>query len=117
MRQQGLVPLTDFCPLDRADPEVLFHAIAVLNARYVKNGMQPGAEHWISDTRRYRVRLLSDIFAEWSRLAGTDETFPWHDDWVAELWTAFRKLTEERKREAWEYFGIEPPESRREHLA
>lgn len=100
------------CPtlskLDKADPELLFHAIAIVMARYFDDGRKPGAGKWEFDTRRYRPQMVADVAHEWSTLAGTDFVFPWHDDFVAEVWAAFRRETQ-KQLDTWEYFGVPVP--------
>jgi hypothetical protein len=100
----------DFVKLDKADPDALLQAVAVVNANYDRNGKKPGAEHWQNDTRRYRHEMIGDVFLEWSRIAGTDVVFPWHDDYVAEVWVSFRKMALPQRILMWEFFGIEVPQ-------
>lgn len=95
--------------LDKADPELLWRSVAVVMSRYYRQGLQPGAEKWQSDTRSWRPRLLNDIFTEWTCHSLTDVCFPWYDDYVLEVWVRFRKLSKQMKREHWEHFGIELP--------
>lgn len=104
------VILPDFSALDKADPELLFHAVAIVQARYHDNGDRPGAECWQSDTRRYRTRMVNDVLIEWSTLAQTDVLFPWHDDFVAEIWVKFRKMNRAAKEQAWKSFGVPLPQ-------
>lgn len=99
----------EFVKLDKADPEVLLQSIAIVNARYERDGMKPGAEHWQNDTRRYRRDMISDVFMEWSRIVGSDVVFPWHDDYVAEVWVSFRKMQLGQRIAMWQFFAIEIP--------
>ncbi len=98
--------------LDKADPMMLLRAIAIVQARYEGHEHQrrPGAECWIADTRRYRPAMIQDVFLEWATMAGTDVIFPWHDDYVAEVWVTFRKQRLHAKREWWDYFSVTIPD-------
>lgn len=112
MKQNTIIskpPILD--AMSKADPEILLHAISIVMSRYYSENMEPGAERWQSDTRRYRKDLIEDIFMQWSSLAGTDEIFPWHDDFVAEMWVKFRKQDRCLKRKSWDYFGVRLPAS------
>lgn len=99
----------DFDALDKADPDLLLQAVAIVQARYHAHGKQPGAECWQSDTRRYRPQMIADVFIEWSTLTGTDQLFPWHDDFVAEVWVKFRKTSTGKRVEFWNYWSIDVP--------
>jgi hypothetical protein len=98
-----------FEQLVKGDPYLLLQAVATVNADFERNGKKPGSEKWQSDTRKYRQQMVDAVIDEWSRLAATDEVFPWHDDYVAEVWVAFRKTTTMKKNTIWTYFDIESP--------
>lgn len=109
-KQVSLIPEPDFSSaLAKADPKLLWRSVAVVMARYYTNKLQPGAEKWQSDTRAWRPKLVAEIAAEWSRHARTDVMFPWHDDYVMDVWVKFRKLTDPVKQAHWEHFCIELP--------
>lgn len=108
---KSLFKRPEFVKANKAEPDLLLHAVAIQMARYEQERKQPGAEKWQSDTRRYRPTLVSDIMDEWARLAGTDEVFPWHDDYVLEVWVSFRKMVKPLKVQWFEYYGIPVPKS------
>lgn len=87
---------SDPLEFDDADPARLLRAVARVYADYERAGKKPGAEHWVTDTRGMRVSLVRDVLDAWKRDVGiTDEAYsllPWHDDYVAKTWTAFRKV-------------------------
>lgn len=97
---------TRFTKLDKANPELLLESVAIVNARMEANRQFPGAERWQGDSRKYRPRLIAWICEEWERLAKCDEVFPWHDDYVIEVFVSFRKLPKEKKDEWFEHFDI-----------
>jgi len=98
-----------FEQLVKGDPHLLLNAVASVNAAFERDGKKPGSEKWQSDTRKYRRQMIDDVIDRWTGLAGTDEVFPWHDDYVAEVWVAFRKTTTLKKNVIWTYFDIESP--------
>ena len=98
-----------FEQLSKADPYLLLHAVAAVNAAFERAGQKPGSEKWQSDTRKYRQWMIDAVIEQWVGLSDTDEVFPWHDDYVAEVWVAFRKTTTMKKNAIWEHFGIESP--------
>lgn len=95
--------------INSANPEDLFRAVFVVLARYQREGLEPGAEKWQSDTRRYRPELVGDVLVEWSTAYGDDTLFPWHEDFVASMWVAARKLSTREKCELCETYAIEIP--------
>jgi hypothetical protein len=95
--------------LVKSDPYLLLHAVASVNAAFERGGKKPGSEKWQSDTRTYRRMMIDAVIDKWAMLAATDEVFPWHDDYVAEVWVAFRKTTTMKKNAIWDYFDIESP--------
>ena len=110
MKPSSLIREPDFrSALDKADPELLWRSVAGVMASYYTHHLQPGAEKWQSDTRIWRPKLIGDITAEWSHHTGTDVVFPWHDDYVLEVWVKFRKLTKDLKRDHWQHFHIVLP--------
>ena len=98
-----------FEQLVKGDPHLLLNAVASVNAAFERDGKKPGSEKWQSDTRKYRRQMIDDVIDQWTGLVGTDEVFPWHDDYVAEVWVAFRKTTTLKKNAIWSYFDIESP--------
>ncbi len=105
---------SDPIDLGDADPVRLLRAIAHVYADYERSGRKPGAEHWQSDTRGMRAKLIGDVLAAWKRDVGiTSPTFallPWHDDYVAKTWVAFRKLQTPRRIACLEQFRIPVPD-------
>ena len=100
----------------KADVSLLLAAVAHTNAKYDEDGLEPGAEKWQADTRKYRAMMISDVMEYWAILARTDELFPWHDDYVAEIWVTFRKLLVRQKVEIWALCGVEIPTRIKEQL-
>jgi len=98
-----------FEQLEKADPYLLLQAVATVNAAFERVGHKPGSEKWQSDTRKYRQLMIDAVIEQWVALSGTDEVFPWHDDYVAEVWVAFRKTGTMKKNTIWEHFGIDSP--------
>lgn len=96
-----------FDQLVKADPYLLLQCVAIVNAAFERDGKKPGSEKWQSDTRKYRRQMIDTVIDQWTKLAETDEVFPWHDDYVAEIWVAFRKTSTMKKNNIWTYFDIE----------
>jgi hypothetical protein len=96
--------------LTKADPELLWLSVAIVIAEYYRQRLEPGSEKWQNDTRIWRPKLVSDIFSEWSNHSKAHDLFPWHDDYVLQVWTAFRKLNREEKIKHWNYFDISIPQ-------
>ena len=94
---------------DLTDPDNLFQAVFRVLVRYQADGLQPGAEHWQSDTRWKRPQLVADIRKAWLDVMGADVLFPWHDDYVLYCWVAVRKLGNAEKRLLCEWFNVETP--------
>jgi hypothetical protein len=53
--------------------------------------------------------MVTEVWMEWSTLAQTDAIFPWHDDYVAEVWVKFRKFTKAQKEIVFNAFCIPMP--------
>jgi hypothetical protein len=90
--------------LKQADPKFLVEAVATLFFEFSNADMQPGAEKW-SRCRRHRIQITEAIFTKWTALSGKDNVFPWSEDYVLLVWVAFRKQTDEVKREWKEYLS------------
>lgn len=104
------VPVVCERQLELAEPDLLLRSVFTVLARYQIEGLEPGAEHWISESRRYRPKMIGDVFDVWSALTGTDVLFPWHDDYVASMWVNIRKLRNDVKRELCKFYGLDIPD-------
>lgn len=72
--------------------------------------LQPGAEKWQSDTRKWRPILIDAIRHQWEVIVGKDQAvFPWHDDFVMLGFVAVRKMSVPQKREMCRFCGISIP--------
>ena len=83
--------MIQFSATAKADPDVLLRAVVTVFDEYQRDGLKPGAEKWIGDTRRFRPRMIAEVQDCWHELTGEEAIFPWHDDYVTQVWTAFRK--------------------------
>lgn len=106
----------DWSPLEKADPVPLLKAIVLVQERYHCEGKKPGSEHWASDSRVYRPAMIRDVWLEWKDLTGEDGVFPWHDDFVCEMWIKYRKNTDPVKTNLKELLGIPETNQPQENL-
>jgi|WetSurMetagenome_2_1015567.scaffolds.fasta_scaffold38137_2 hypothetical protein len=104
--RNDLLKRPEFIKLNKADPDILLNAVAVVQAKFEAENRKPGAEKWQADTRKYRPLLVAEIVAEWERISGCDEVFPWHEDYVLDVWVSFRKMKDQQKQLMWEHFGV-----------
>ncbi len=95
-----------FSPLDQANPSILLESVIEVHDQYDRNGMKPGSEKWIADTRVHRKRLIDDITQVWQRISRAECICPWHDDYIANIWTAFRKCNQNDKALFRDMFGL-----------
>jgi hypothetical protein len=73
---------------------------AILTVRNKMMHEQPGAEHWITDTRWSRKDVYSEVAQIWSNLTGyAKREFPFHSDFIAAEWMRYRKHGEDIKLE------------------
>ena len=88
-------PLLMMCDLYReADPVMLCRALCIVYDRRQRAGEQPGSDNMVHSTRRNRPLLVSEITAEWERIAGIEakeDLFPYHESYVIRKWVQFRK--------------------------
>ena len=106
--------VTDWDKVERSDPISLVEAIARVQHQYTCDGMEPGAEHWQSDTRRQRAKMIEDVYQAWlvvlpEQLRRKAYIMPWHDDYVTDMWVAFRKKDKSERRQMWELLGLPWP--------
>jgi len=92
--------------LDRADPEVLYRAVAVVYEKYRSQRMHPGADYWIADLDKYRPQMIADVKREWSTVSGTDEYFPFSDGLIWTMWAAWRRQSTPLRLAACDQLGI-----------
>jgi hypothetical protein len=85
--------------LDFYDHDDLVRAVIVVFDRFTSEGKEPGADSWIVDTRHARPQMIRDVIDEWRDICeATDgEIFPFHDDYVCRLWSAYRRNGEKNK--------------------
>lgn len=91
--------------LSRADAGQLLDAIAKIYFAWSKGGEKTGAEKWSRCSYRRR-EIMEEVFRLWCASSGEDSVFPWSEDYVIDLWVAFRKQSDEIKREWFDYLGI-----------
>lgn len=111
--------VTDWKHLKKADPVPLVKAIGLVKERFDSgaSGMkEPGAEHWVGDTRVHRPILINHIWVEWKRLTGYTCPLPWHDDFVGDLWVRYRKNKDPIKKKLKELLGIPETNQPQENL-
>lgn len=92
------------------DPTPLYVAMFCTLAYYQHHDMEPGAERLVADTRHARPRLLEDIRQAWLTIVKVDDVFPWHEDYLFYSWAKLRRMTNQQKRAACEWIGIDIPE-------
>jgi hypothetical protein len=90
----------------------LIRAVIVVFDRFADEAKKPGADSWITDTRRDRPRMVADVTEQWRSIAevSPDEMFPYHDDYVCRVWAAYRRRPESEKANArYHYFRTSEP--------
>lgn len=80
-----------------ASVQALCVAVAKVNRKFAENNDEPGAERWVSDSRKYTPMLVNAVIEQWRADTGGMVVFPWHDDFVVRCWVAFRKMPSEQK--------------------
>jgi hypothetical protein len=103
-------PGSDLDVFAKAKVTPLFIAMFHTLAWYQRNGMEPGAERLVADTRHCRPRLIEDIRAVWMKVIDGDDVFPWHDDYIVYAWAKLRRMTVSQKIACCEWLGVEVPE-------
>lgn len=79
--------------LDHLHRRHLLAAIVRVHDGYETEGLKPGAEAWVTNTRNHRTKLLDDVTEVYCGYAKSDpDWFPYHEDYVCRVWTWFRKL-------------------------
>jgi len=84
--------------LEFADPKYLVVAVMDIHDDFQRDGQKPGSEHWTTDTRYYRPTMCDAVCQRWCELTGRDTAdFPFHQDFVVQVWVMFRKESESNK--------------------
>lgn len=82
------------------NPLWLVAAVVEEHDHFVELDKEPGAERWITNCRKYRPLLFDAVISRWCSISKLkDECFPYSDDCVIRLWTCYRKMTTDRKRD------------------
>lgn len=84
---------------DFTDYRFLVASVMDIHDEFETNGRKPGAEHWANETRYYRPQMCELVCGRWCQLTGHDrDEFPFHSDFIVQVWLAFRKDDEKNKR-------------------
>lgn len=93
--------------MDAWGPTRLFKACEDVYEEFMCEGMQPGSERWIEDSRTCFPMLRDAVYRKWhsglpsGRFKSSSEfnmaLFPWSDDAIRRAFTAYRKTRNERR--------------------
>lgn len=92
--------------------EELLEAVVRVYVRWKEAGLNPGSDYLTVSTRN-RLKAEQEVERKWRELVFRqsgiepgDLDYPYHGDWVMQMWVAFRKTGSEEKDELFEFYGM-----------
>ncbi len=93
----------------KAEGAPLQEAVARLHEHFVREKMEPGAEHWCYEVDGRRMQLLAMLVSYWRRASGNkDVTVPFAADYLCECWVKWRKTPRAKKDHIRGLYGLPP---------